>query len=692
MLAKTVFSNVTRLLVVVGLEGTGHHFFNQLLWTHWGDAKDSVPTVQAAQLVGNWNQYVLERQNRDSDFAKRLPYRLPPVAHSRGPRDGLRNGSSAPHYGGWSREYLMANVAALQKSIDKYRYSGMLLAVYPLFTSWPNGHGSHIARKNHMRPSIPLLAEAAERAGADLRVLVLQRNAVDTLTAVCVHRIDLEPCALMADTLAANAQALANDLGQIDSAFYLPTCMTYGDLDSITKAIEAAIAGSAAGKRVHVSDVVRRNWRSRKEFSARYRQYTRSELEGMAARYDLETATSAIHKRCAPQESVASNTPVRVPLAPSPPTQDTSQSLRSSAHHRQDGVVRKTVFSTTSRLLFVAGLEGVGHHFFATLFEHDWDMPTQKPNERGVKRTVREVRLVGNWNQRGLEIQAQRHYGREPLPAGWTNEHLEANVKLLRQAKHSRAGVLLGVYPLSTSWPNGHATHAVRMSHMRPDIVLMAEAAEEAGVDLRVLLLHRDGPGTLAANCLHRLDLEDCAGQAETLTTNAKALAEQLARIDRAFYLPGCIDYGDLDSIIRGLRWSVADTPFAATKIDEVVKRSWIWTHSSKKCDRSQKCYDDLQLEVLARNLSVAMTSLDLACTTQSSPRTDEWNLTPRLMAVLVVTALGALMVAGLLAACCVRRVARRDGSVTERAPITSQVDPEPETVGTVGADDTIYV
>ena len=75
-----------------------------------------------------------------------------------------------------------------------------------------------------------------------------------------------------------------------------------------------------------------------------------------------------------------------------------------------------------------------------------------------------------------------------------------------------------------------------------PDLVVLARLCEEAGVDLRVLVLQRDAAAILRSTTIHR-DFGTEAHQAAILTDNAAALVMQLKLLDRKFFR--CAEFED---------------------------------------------------------------------------------------------------------------------------------------------------
>ena len=89
-----------------------------------------------------------------------------------------------------------------------------------------------------------------------------------------------------------------------------------------------------------------------------------------------------------------------------------------------------------------------------------------------------------------------------------------------------------------------------------PDVALLARTAEDAGVDLRIILLTRNSSQTLASTTrrgFHKYsktsaELSPIATNAYVMIESARSLQRQLAQLDPAFY--ACISY---DTAVHGL-------------------------------------------------------------------------------------------------------------------------------------------
>ena len=82
-----------------------------------------------------------------------------------------------------------------------------------------------------------------------------------------------------------------------------------------------------------------------------------------------------------------------------------------------------------------------------------------------------------------------------------------------------------------------------RKQLQHPDMHILARLAEEAGIDLRIILLTRDANDIAVSTTQHR-EFGSFNDQIEILTDNAAALTSQIHLIDPAFVM--CLRYLNL--------------------------------------------------------------------------------------------------------------------------------------------------
>jgi hypothetical protein len=137
-----------------------------------------------------------------------------------------------------------------------------------------------------------------------------------------------------------------------------------------------------------------------------------------------------------------------------------------------DGILQKKSFSAKTRLVFFAGLGATGHHAWKAIMNSGHHC-------RGS--LLLTDKLLFNLY---YTDHADRHYSK--VVAAFKG--LEDSVYCVNLAKGNT------MY----SYPNkGHPTH-------HPNIVLLASAAEAAGVDLRIIVLTRAPEPSIVSTALHR--------------------------------------------------------------------------------------------------------------------------------------------------------------------------------------------
>lgn len=150
-------------------------------------------------------------------------------------------------------------------------------------------------------------------------------------------------------------------------------------------------------------------------------------------------------------------------------------------------IVAKTVVSDKIRLVFLAGLEGSGHHYFRSVGETVFEANAELPhihNHLDVKPFYLPFSMGGsasNYAKAGF-------LAREGMQ--WLSE---------QAARLSRPTFYL---PRQTmSYPqNGGPKKVVQYN----DLTMMAKAAEMEGLDLRVVYLKRSAQDMIIANTVHR--------------------------------------------------------------------------------------------------------------------------------------------------------------------------------------------
>ena len=218
--------------------------------------------------------------------------------------------------------------------------------------------------------------------------------------------------------------------------------------------------------------------------------------------------------------------------------------------------VPKVTVSSQVRFVFVAGLEGTGHHAMTDL------------TKRCGATCVADGGISRNLYTNGDHPKGAFVFGDQT--AAQIVAHRNATVAAFRQQ-----AAALGSGPPRLVFLNckRRTTGQVMMSYPtlggpdkvlhRPDVRVLAELAEEAGVDLRVVVLQRNALDILMSTTIHRKFGSD-THEASVLADNALALAAQLRAVDSAFF--ECVDLA-----ARG--WLVQDGLVALNTTRDFLER-----------------------------------------------------------------------------------------------------------------------
>lgn len=235
-------STKPRVVFVAGLEGSGHH----LLETLWTELQSAMPAVAFRHVnVSMFN---------------------------------ILSNSPAPG------ETMLAALSAVRDNFDKAPAGEQAIWMLPECVSYPcGGVGDHNGRQGQLySPNFIEYMEVAEQVGVELHVIFLFRPIEDCMTASCVHR-DFEPCDELVDTVLASEKNLAAQLWQLPAE--AATCFEYGDLDSMTLALEEAV-----GYGLQARETIERNWEDK------------AEEEGASEGADVEPLWSTFVQQVAPAQ------------------------------------------------------------------------------------------------------------------------------------------------------------------------------------------------------------------------------------------------------------------------------------------------------------------------------------------------------------------------------------------------------
>jgi hypothetical protein len=202
-------------------------------------------------------------------------------------------------------------------------------------------------------------------------------------------------------------------------------------------------------------------------------------------------------------------------------------------------------------MVVVVGLEGTGHHAMKSIFSECMDSADAATVESSKAKCAVDDRLnsllmhtyVGK-PKLGL------FFAEDAARGGELSTAVQAS---LRNISSHAENVLAGNHRLYVagleftsgggmlSYPN-FGGPSKTLNH--PDAFLLAALAENAGLDLRVLVLSRN-----TADVLRSVSSRNFGGEQEAriLANNAESIYTQLSLLDRRFLM--CVDYEELSSI-----------------------------------------------------------------------------------------------------------------------------------------------
>lgn len=205
--------------------------------------------------------------------------------------------------------------------------------------------------------------------------------------------------------------------------------------------------------------------------------------------------------------------------------------------------------SVRPRVVFVAGLEGSGHH----LLDSAW---RKMLADDGSGFSLSSLGFAQPKPPTSWACQKE-----------WLRPDIDRQKAVFQWARDCQNGIGTGSYCsaardanafiLSESclpYPCGNKTLQERRDNFLPRVDWIAEAAESEDVDLRVLLLQRPLDELLLVNCKHRAS-EECHREKDILVGNAMLLSEQIRQV-RARLGPTavrCVDYCDLPESVAAL-------------------------------------------------------------------------------------------------------------------------------------------
>lgn len=167
----------------------------------------------------------------------------------------------------------------------------------------------------------------------------------------------------------------------------------------------------------------------------------------------------------------------------------------------QGATIAKTVVSSRLRLIFFVGLEGSGHHFareaFEGVFEDHDDL--QEVDECNITSSIYVPQALNGTAAHYRKKRESLRLEMNKLAA--LEKGLQAPGSFLTVQRTNRAQIKRCGKGPEYSYPNGHGPNKALAF---ADLQLLAELAEEEGVDFRILYLQRSAKDLLLSDISHR--------------------------------------------------------------------------------------------------------------------------------------------------------------------------------------------
>jgi len=211
--------------------------------------------------------------------------------------------------------------------------------------------------------------------------------------------------------------------------------------------------------------------------------------------------------------------------------------------------------------VFVAGLEGSGHHMWFDLVQNFYHKKHIGHLPFDVRETWFPAKVTDPFTGMEREVTWQCEHR-------WTHDDVVLGVELFENITNHLGhndgpenydDDSIWILPRAClSYPCGGGTHEQKRDDFIPRADWLAEAAGQVdGIELHIAFLYRPLEELLVSNCIHRQMEDTCDLYVDTLVANAGALLGQLRAMDGMadFEKPlvQCLRYGDLDNFAEGL-------------------------------------------------------------------------------------------------------------------------------------------
>lgn len=210
-------------------------------------------------------------------------------------------------------------------------------------------------------------------------------------------------------------------------------------------------------------------------------------------------------------------------------------------YNRRRPVIRKTVYDENLRFVFIAGLEGTGHHAWQEVWK---ECPIGDGEKRLKFRCAFDIELLNQlyrgFNKNGGVFNPSTESEYQTRRASIIE--FFKKYKQQQQSSEISTAVILNTFIQSKegsgmiSYPNySGRDKAIHHGHLH----ILAELAEIAAVDLRIVVLDRPAR-EIARSVLRRIQKIPAMSEIMMITDNAMVLQTQLEMIDSDFFR--CID------------------------------------------------------------------------------------------------------------------------------------------------------
>ena len=352
--------------------------------------------------------------------------------------------------------------------------------------SYPNLLGANRALQN---PDVRALANLAELAGVDLRIVLLVRHPASVVRSGLRRGYEKSGLIHAIKMYTSTLSLLSSQLSLLDPSFI--ACWRY---EAPTAGISDLVSfmGAQEEKPGGFNQVV----------AKQYKQRSNEMVSSAEAKQALQTATS-LHTEILGKYCKAS-------LA--------------DAYDASQALLPKRNVSQNCRFVFFAGIEGTGHHYWQGLLTHLHPFTNWSDNlSAELYNSGHKVGFFSTYNETLRSIHASRV------------------MQLMTDADRSVREQGGGIVPLNVlckrisgmmSYPN---LLGANRALQNPDVRALANLAELAGVDLRIVLLVRHPASVVRSGLRRGYEKSGLIHAIKMYTSTLSLLSSQLSLLDPSF-------------------------------------------------------------------------------------------------------------------------------------------------------------